>query len=273
MTLPFWKMHGLGNDFVVVDARIENFNLTPEQIVRVADRKRGVGFDQMLVIGKPESKNADAFMHVINSDGTSDTICGNGTRCVAAFLMNEAGSDTATIETLAGDLHVVRDGDLIKVDMGTPLFEPAQIPYTGSDTLNAELIEDFPTAVIVNVGNPHTVFFVDNADTVPLSEIGPRIENDPRFPKRTNVEFCHIIAPDKIRMRVWERGTGITEACGSGACSVMVAAFRRGLVGRKAEIILDGGSLFIELTEQNRVLMTGPAAFVFSGMLDAELIG
>ena len=245
MTLPFYKMHGLGNDFVVVDARETEFNLTPEQIVRIADRKRGVGFDQMLVIGPAKSAAADAFMHVINSDGTSDTICGNGTRCVAAFLMNEAGSDKIIIETLSGDLHVERIGELIKVDMGIPVFEPSQIPYTGDDTLNAELADGYPPAVIVNVGNPHTVFFVDDAEAVPLSEIGSRIETDPRFPKRTNVEFCHIIAPGKIRMRVWERGTGITEACGSGACSVMVAAARRDLVERKAENILAGGSLFI----------------------------
>lgn len=271
--IPFKKMNGLGNDFVVMDARVTPFNLTVPQIVAVADRRRGIGFDQMLVM-KPSDK-ADFFMVVINSDGTTDTTCGNGARCVARLWLDENKKDSCTIETVVGVIAAVRAGDNIRINMGEPREGWQNMPLAEErDVKNIVFAElpDLPPAITSSIGLPHTVFFVPDAEKIDLETYGPKIELHPLFPKRTNVEFCHIVSPHHIRMRVWERGSGITEACGSGACCVLIAAVQRGLVQDWAEIQMDGGSLHIEWRPKenggdNCVYMTGPTQLSFEGVM------
>lgn len=272
--IPFKKMNGLGNDFVVLDARKSPIELTPEQIVAVADRKRGVGFDQILVM-EPSDK-ADFFMRVINSDGTTDTVCGNGTRCVAQLFMDETGRKEVAIDTIGGVVYAEQAGDLVRVNMGQPRTRWQDMPLAEErDIFNLNFPEfpELPAGIVASIGLPHTVFFVENAEKVDVAGLGSKLEVHPLFPQRTNVEFCHIVNSHHIRMRVWERGAGITEACGSGACSVLVAAVQRGLVQDWAEIQMDGGSLHIEWRKSdNCVYMTGPTAIAFSGFLDPSLL-
>jgi diaminopimelate epimerase len=272
--IPFKKMNGLGNDFVVLDARAAPITLNQNQILAIADRKRGVGFDQMLVM-EPSDK-ADFFMKVINSDGTTDTVCGNGTRCVAQLYMNETGRDKVAIDTIGGVVCAEQAGNLVRVNMGQPRTQWYELPIACDvDYKNLSFVEfpELPPAIVASVGLPHTVFFVDDAEAVDVAGLGAKIEVHAMFPHRTNVEFCHIINPHKIRMRVWERGAGITEACGSGACSVLVAAVQRGLVQDWAEIQMDGGSLHIEWRQSdNCVYMTGSTQLSFSGVLESSLL-
>lgn len=260
-------MHGLGNDFVVVKAA-DGF--TADMTVRLADRRFGVGCDQVLLMDAPQNARADLFMRIYNPDGSEAQACGNGTRCVADYWMRENSRDECVIETMAGLLQCARTaGDMVRVDMGVPRLEWQQIPLAEErDTLHLGLIGgDLTDPVAVNMGNPHTVFFVPQVEQIDLAGLGAQVERHVLFPERTNVEFAQIKADDKIRVRVWERGTGVTQACGSGACATMVAAVRRGLTGRKAEIMLDGGSLFLEWrAEDDHVLMTGPVASVFEGV-------
>lgn len=263
-------MHGLGNDFVVIDARQARLQLTPEQSRHIAHRRFGIGCDQILVM--QPSDHAACFMQVINSDGTIDSICGNGIRCVAWLLMEESGQNQVVIETKKGLHPITRTPDnLIRVNMGQPLFNWDDVPLASpADTLQLIIpdMPQLPPGVTQSMGNPHTVFFVKDAEIVPLAEWGAALEIHPLFPERTNVEFCHIIGNDHIRMRVWERGSGITMACGSGACAVLVAAVRRGLTGRAATVQLDGGNLQIEWQQaDDQVYMTGPANYVFSGQI------
>ena len=273
--LPFIKMHGLGNDFVVLDGRAAPIALSKAQIRAIADRRTGVGFDQMIVI-EPPKNGADAYMRILNADGGEVEACGNATRCVAAWLSEEADRPALSIETVVGTLltNVNADGT-VTVDMGEARLGWDEIPLAREmDTLKvmagvAPLLE----ATCVNVGNPHAVYFVDDVEAVPMAEIGPRIEHDPMFPQRINVEAVQILSPTKMRMRVWERGVGITRACGTGACASLVAAVRRGLSERKADVILDGGTLTIEWTEDGRVLMTGPVAISYRGELEPSVIG
>jgi diaminopimelate epimerase len=272
MMIPFKKMHGLGNDFVVIDARAGN---APDAaaIVRIADRHLGVGCDQVLVLGKAEDKSADLFMRIYNPDGSEAQACGNGTRCVARLFMDESGRGECTIQTVAGLLKCEEaGGGLVKVDMGAPRLNWKDIPLSEErDTLELDALNGlYGAPVAVSMGNPHVVFFVKRAGDVPLEEIGPQVERHVLFPERTNVEFAEVTGPESIRLRVWERGTGVTSACGSGACATMVAAVRRGLTGRKAEITLDGGILQMEWRESDsHVLMTGPAVRVFEGSFGA----
>ena len=272
--IPFKKMNGLGNDFVVIDARTVPFSLTTEQIVAVADRKRGVGFDQMLVL-KP-SDVADFFMVVINADGTTDTVCGNGTRCVAQLFMDETGRKAVAIETIAGVVYAEKYDAMVRVNMGHPKTAWQDMPMgEPRDVLHVAFPEfpELPSAVVTSMGIPHTVFFVPDAENIALDYFGPVLETHPLFPQRTNVEFCHLISSNKIRMRVWERGSGITQACGSGACCVLVAAVQRGLVKDHAEIVMDGGSLHIEWRNiDGCVYMTGPTQLSFSGVLEPGLL-
>lgn len=271
MTIAFRKMHGLGNDFVVVDATKDGLSLTIEQIRQVADRRYGVGCDQVLVIEKAPDAKADLFMRIYNPDGSEAGACGNGSRCVAHLWMAQNGRTDCVIQTRAGLLNCkMAEGGLVQVDMGVPRLNWDEIPLAEErDTLHlgvGMMQGPLNDPVAVNVGNPHAVFFVDDIRQVDVTALGPQIENHVLFPERTNVEFAQIMSPGKIRVRVWERGTGLTQACGSGACATMVAAVRRGLTARKAEIVLDGGSLFLEWREEDgRVLMTGPAAYVFEG--------
>lgn len=272
--LNFIKMHGLGNDFVVLDARLTPLALDDARVRAIADRRTGIGCDQLLVLEKARDAAADAFLAIRNANGETVSACGNGTRCAAALLMEESGRDRVTIETLAGMLlaEISSDG-LVTVDMGLAREDWRDIPLSKAcDTLHID-IKDGPLydPVGVNVGNPHAVFFVDDVETIPMATLGPRIEHHPLFPERTNVEAVQVMSRDRLRMRVWERGVGITQACGSGACAALVAAARRGLTGRAAEIELDGGTLRIVWRDDGHVLMTGPVAVSFRGVFDLVL--
>ncbi|MGQ9366832.1 diaminopimelate epimerase [Azospirillum sp. ST 5-10] len=274
MTRDFLKMHGLGNDFVVVDARTEPFAPAEAGVRAIADRKTGVGCDQFIVVEPPRSADALALMRIRNADGGEVEACGNAARCVAWLLMEETGADHVRFETLCGPLEAWRAGpESVTVDMGPARLEWGEIPLARAvDTLHLPLAQDgVADPVAVNMGNPHCVFFVDDAEAVDVARIGPGLEHHPLFPERTNVEFASVLGRSHIRMRVWERGVGITRACGTGACATLVAAARRGLTARKADVVLDGGTLTIEWTDAGRVLMTGPVAVAFTGRLAAGL--
>lgn len=270
---PFLKMHGLGNDFVVLDARTRPLALSDAQVRAISDRKSGVGCDQLITV--EPSTRADAFMRIHNADGGEVEACGNATRCVARLLMDERGTDAVAIETVVGVLKARADGpDLITVDMGEPHLDWREIPLARAmDTLRLDYrMGSLQDPVAVNVGNPHLVFFVPEVASIDIATLGPQIETDPLFPLRINVEVAQILGRDRIRMRVWERGAGITRACGTGACATLVAAARRGLTDRKAVVELDGGPLTIEWNGGNRILMTGPVSTSFAGTLGAELM-
>jgi len=271
---PFIKMHGLGNDFVVVDARARSWSLPPSVIQAIGDRRRGVGFDQLLVI--EPSQIADVFMRIYNPDGSESGACGNGTRCVAGLMLDQAGMDQITIETLSGRLDARRTSHGISVNMGKPLTQHAEIPMAPVPD-SAEFMlpgfEHLGPASALSMGNPHVVFFVPDQAALDLAAIGPAIEHHPWFPDRVNVSLATIEGPDQIRVRVWERGAGATLACGSGACAVLVSARRRGLSGDHADIHLPGGTLTIRQAEDDTVWMTGPIATSFSGTLSADLLG
>jgi diaminopimelate epimerase len=267
---PFLKMHGAGNDFVILDARARPFEIDAEAALRIADRRTGIGCDQLILVEPPRQPGVDAFMTIYNSDGSEVSACGNATRCVAWMLMAESGLDQVAIETRAGLLSASAAGEMrVAVDMGPARLDWQQIPLARAmDTLHLPLeAEELTDPVGVGMGNPHAVFFVPDAEAVALSHLGPKLEHDPLFPERTNVEVAQILDQGRIRMRVWERGAGITLACGTGACATLVAAARRGLTDRKADVIVDGGVLTIEWREDNHVIMTGPVAVAFSGTL------
>ncbi len=274
MTLPFLKMHGLGNDFVVFDARPAPLGLTLAAVRAVADRRTGVGCDQLIIIEPPQTPDTAAFMRIHNADGSEVSACGNASRCVAALLMAETGLDRVALATKAGRLEASRDSrGQITVDMGPARLDWREIPLAEAAETDALEISHGPLnrPVAVSMGNPHAVFFVPDVDAVPLAEVGPVLEHHPMFPERANIEVAQVLGPGRLRMRVWERGTGITRACGTGACAVLVAAARRGLTGRSAEVVLDGGVLAITWRADGHVLMTGPATTSFSGRLAPEL--
>ncbi|MEM9127531.1 MAG: diaminopimelate epimerase [Pseudomonadota bacterium] len=266
--LPFMKMHGLGNDFVVVDARTHPVDVTPALAKGIGHRQFGVGFDQLAVI---ENGDADAHLVFFNADGSTSAACGNATRCIARFLMNESGASELTLTTERGALMARDAGDgMTAVNMGQPQLDWRDVPLAMDvDTLVLP-IEGGPTAT--GMGNPHCTFFVDNAEAVQLDTFGPQYEHHPLYPERTNVQVAHISAPDRIRMRVWERGVGITLASGSSSCATAVAAARRGLTGRSVRIDLDGGPIQIDWLADG-VWMTGPTSNVFSGTLTPEFLG
>jgi diaminopimelate epimerase len=267
---PFLKMHGAGNDFVVLDARARPWAIDGDAARRLADRRTGIGCDQLIVVGPAHQPGADAFMSIFNPDGSEVAACGNATRCVAWMLMGETGVDHVTIETRAGLLSASSAGESrVTVDMGPARLDWDQIPLSHAmDTLHLPLSAGpLSDPVGVGMGNPHAVFFVADADAVALADLGPGLEHDPLFPERSNIEVAQILDDGRIRMRVWERGAGITLACGTGACATLVGAARRGLTGRRADILLDGGILTIEWLDNNHVVMTGPVALAYSGML------
>lgn len=270
--MKFIKMHGLGNDFVILDQRRgedgrspdrESFKsgreeITPAQASLFTDRHKGVGCDQLIVM--EPSDNADLYMRIYNSDGSQAEACGNATRCVAHLYMQGQGVQECTIETVAGLLPSRMVDDLVEVDMGEPI---------SVEDLDLS-VADANDPVAVNMGNPHCVFFVDNAEDVNIESFGPSVENHTTFPDRTNVEFVSVKDDGSLRLRVWERGAGVTLACGSGACATAVAAVHRGVSGRNVDIEMDGGVLTLEYRESdNHVLMTGPVAYVFEGELKA----
>jgi diaminopimelate epimerase len=268
--LPFTKMHGLGNDFVVLDARNRSLALTEAQRRLIADRRLGVGCDQLITLERPKSAGADVFMRIHNPDGSEAGACGNATRCIAARVMQERGANAVTVETISGLLKTTGKDGLITVDMGPARLDWREIPVREAcDTLHLPLtLGPLGDPVGVNIGNPHAVFFVPDVAAIDLPVLGPQLEHAPLFPERANIEIAALPAPDRLRMRVWERSAGITRACGSGACAVLVAAARRGLTGRRAEVELDGGILTIEWLENDHVLMTGPWAESFRGEIE-----
>lgn len=267
----FLKMHGLGNDFAVFDARNGGIVLDEATAKAVADRRFGIGCDQVIVIGK-SANGADATMRILNADGGEVEACGNATRCVAQLLMEERDVAIVKIDT-PGGLLVCSDagGGLVTVDMGKPEFDWKKIPLAKDvDTNRFAFTVDGSTfeGSAVATGNPHCVLFVEDADKAPVAALGPKIEHHALFPARVNVEFVTARSRKELRMRVWERGVGITSACGTGACASAVAAMRRGLADRKVDVVLDGGTLTIEWTADDHMLMTGPATLAYRGEVD-----
>jgi diaminopimelate epimerase len=281
--LPFRKMHGLGNDFVVLDARARSLGLSLESRRMVADRKLGVGCDQLIVLEPPAGRDADVFMRIYNPDGTEAGACGNATRCVASVLMAERNADAAVVQTIAGLLEAEKVGTgsnglpVISVDMGPAQLDWRDVPLsTACDTLHLPLAAGpYSDPVGCSMGNPHATFFVDDAallDEKMTDKFGALFETDALFPQKANIGFARVIGPDRLRLRMWERGAGRTLACGSGACAAIVASARRGLTSRKAEIVMDGGTLVMEWLRDGHVLMTGGVAQSFTGTLDPALL-
>ena len=259
--LPFMKMHGLGNDFVVLDARARVPDLTASLIVAIADRHRGIGFDQLALI--TDQGKGDAHLTFYNADGSTSAACGNATRCIARHLMDETGKTDLTLTTDRGTLRAMDAGSgLTSVNMGQPQLDWAEIPLAGPmETLELP-IDGAPTAT--GMGNPHCTFFVEDAEAVDLATRGALMEHHPLFPQRTNVQFASLLGPERLRMRVWERGVGVTLASGSSSCATAVAAARRGLTGRRVTITLDGGNLEVDWRDDG-VWMTGATMHVASG--------
>jgi diaminopimelate epimerase len=267
---PFRKMHGLGNDFVVLDARGAALPITPRRAAAIADRRLGVGCDQVIIL-EPAAEGADVFMRIRNPDGSEAGACGNATRCVAALVAEALGRDALVVRTIAGDLPVERrPGDLWCADMGPARLDWRDVPLARAmDTLHLPLGQDgVADPAACSMGNPHATFFVPDLDRVPVTTLGPGFEQDPIFPDRANIGFAQILSPEHIRLEVWERGAGRTLACGSGACATIVNAARRGLTGRRATVSLPGGDLRLEWRADGHVLMTGPVATAFIGTLD-----
>jgi len=267
---PFTKMHGLGNDFVVLDARAAPLDLSPARARAIADRRGGIGCDQIITLA-PGDAGAAVFMRIHNPDGSEAGACGNATRCVAALIFAETGRDTARVRTIAGDLPVrAREGGLIEVDMGPPQLGWRDIPLAEPmDTLHLALAAaGIADPAACSMGNPHATFFVETLAAVPVETLGPELELAAIFPERANIGFVQVLAADRLRLRVWERGAGLTPACGSGACAALVNAHRRGLAGREATLLLDGGELAIAWGADDHVRMAGPVATAFHGHID-----
>jgi diaminopimelate epimerase len=272
MIARFVKMHGCGNDFVVFDERSVPLGLTPARAAGLADRRRGIGCDQLITIEPaPPGSNADAFMRIRNPDGAEAGACGNATRCVVALLAGETGRTQQVIRTEAGNLpaDMLADGR-VTVDMGAARLDWTDVPLAHRmDTLHLDLaygtVAD-PAAC--SMGNPHATFFVPEVAALPIDTLGPALEYHPLFPERANIGFAEIQGPDRIRLRVWERTAGLTLACGSGACAALVNAHRRGLVARRVTVVVDGGELDIEWRPDGHVMMTGPVATAFTGSVD-----
>ena len=271
----FVKMNGLGNDFVIIDARAEPIRLSAATAGAIANRKDGVGCDQVIVL--EPSRIADVFMRILNADGSEVNACGNASRCVAALIRPSLGRDRLSIETRAGKLEAAAaDDGLVTVDMGAPRFAWDEIPLAApaADTRAIGLTFALPDGRVlaepcaVNVGNPHCIFWVRDADGYDLAAFGEKLEHHPIFPERANISLAELIDGRTIKLRVWERGTGITRACGTAACAAAVCAARTGRTGRKVDVQLPGGVLGIEWREMDgHILMTGPAEFEFSGIL------
>ena len=272
-TISFLKMHGAGNDFVIIDARKEPVTLTDTHICWIADRHKGVGFDQLIIM--EPARNADCFMRIYNPDASTSSTCGNATRCIASLLLKESGKKTTIIETSAGFLEVQKiSGTLYSVDMGKPQLGWHDIPLSEErDTLHLGIeAGELKDPVGVSMGNPHAVFFVNNVDSINLANLGPILEHHSLFPQRANINVAEIINRSQIKLRVWERGAGETLACGSGACATLVAARRRKLIdSNQALVTLKGGQLTIRQQENNdHVMMIGSASHSFSGTLQVE---
>ena len=275
-SIPFRKMNGLGNDFVVLDARTGPLVLGDDAVRAIADRKEGIGCDQLIAL--EPSARADVFMRIWNADGGEVGACGNAARCVASLVAAELGEPRVSIETESGmlDAAVNRDGS-VTIDMGAPRFAWNEIPLSKpfDDTRHIELEVDDPglnSPSAVNVGNPHCLFFVADVAAHDLARLGPVFEHDKLFPERANISLVQVLGSDAIKVRTWERGAGLTRACGTAACAAAVSSARRGLTGRKVKVSLLGGDLLIEWREaDSHILMTGPYALDYEGTLPAQL--
>lgn len=280
--IPYLKMNGLGNDFIVVDARASKIHFSRDQIARLSNRQTGIGCDQFIVMEESPYDAADVFMRIYNEDGGEVDACGNASRCIAALVAKEANISDVTIATNAGLLPSRVDGGMVRVDMGKPKFAWQDIPLSEEfgDTRGIELQIgpiDAPllhTPSVVNVGNPHAVFWVtDDPDSFDLHLFGGLLENHPIFPERANISLAQVVAPDRIKVRVWERGVGLTRACGTAACAVAACAARTGRTGREMTIALPGGDLLLNWREtDDHILMTGPWALDGEGILPADLL-
>jgi diaminopimelate epimerase len=277
-SIPFRKMNGLGNDFVVLDARARPLALGEDAVRAIADRKEGIGCDQIIAL--EPTPRADVFMRIWNSDGGEVGACGNAARCVASLVAAERGEPKVSIETESGMLSAAVNGDgSVTIDMGAPRFAWNEIPLSepAPDTRRIDLQigpEDpvLRSPSVVNVGNPHCLFFVDDVKAHDLARFGPMLEHHPLFPERANISLVQVLGPDAIKVRTWERGAGLTRACGTAACAAAVAAARRELTAREVKVSLPGGDLLIEWRESDgHILMTGPYALDFEGTLPAEL--
>jgi diaminopimelate epimerase len=276
----FVKMNGIGNEIVVVDMRARGGTIKPEE-ARAAAAPGGAPYDQLMALYPSRTPGTDAFIRIYNNDGSEAGACGNGMRCVADLVSKESGKDALTFETKAGILNCWKNADgLFTVDMGVPRFKWNEIPLAEEfrDTRFIELqIGPIDKPVlhspsVVSMGNPHAIFWVDDVNAYDLARFGPLLENHPIFPERANITLAHIVAPDHIIIRTWERGAGLTKACGSAACAAAVAAARLKRTDRKAKVSLPGGELTIEWREKDdHVLMTGPVEFEFNGRFDPAL--
>ncbi len=285
MKINFTKMHGLGNDFIVIDCRRKKIAGLSRLVRKLSHRQFGIGFDQAIILFP--SKKADFRMDIYNADGGRVEMCGNGIRCLAKYIWdrNLSRKDVLEIETLAGIIKPKKAGRLVRIDMGEPILEAKDIPVKissefgvgSSEEQNSKPVIEYPLQIegkefkitCVSMGNPHCVIFADDVDNFPVTKYGQAIEKHQLFPKRINVEFVEVISKKELNMRVWERGSGETLACGTGACAALVAANLNGLAGEKATIHLSGGDLKIEWSEKdNHIYMTGPAAEVFEGVAE-----
>jgi len=274
--IPFRKMHGLGNDFVVLDGRRHQLALAPALARAIADRRTGIGCDQLILLEPPRDVAGQAFMRILNADGSEAEACGNASRCIARILADETGEPQVRIETVAGLLEAqVLSYGRVRVDMGPARTEWDEIPLgKAMDTLRVDLVlGPLAEPVCTNIGNPHATFFVEDAEAIDVAALGPKLEHDPLFPERANIGVAAVQGWGRIRLRVWERGAGLTRACGTGACAALVAAHRRGLTGRHATVALDGGELDILWREDGHVLMTGPATLAYEGRFDPMQFG
>jgi len=269
--MRYFKMNGCGNDFVIIDARSRGaLPLSAEQARAIADRERGLGCDQVIAIER--SIRGDAYMRIWNADGGEVEACGNAARCVGWLLLEEGEAESRRIETAAGLIYASRAGAAVSVDMGSPLLRWEEIPLAramATDRMSYSA-GGYEAPGAVNMGNPHVVFFVDDIDAAPIVTLGPQVEHDPLFPQGVNAGFAEVRSPEQIRLRVWERGAGLTKACGTGACASVVAAHRQGRTGRRVEVLVDGGALQIDWREgDDRVIMTGPIELEHAGELPA----
>ena len=278
--IPFRKMNGLGNDFVVLDGRVREFVISDEQAKAIADRKTGVGCDQLIVMEK--SDIADVKMRIWNAEGGEVQSCGNASRCIADIVMVETGQDTATIDTLGGLLAARKAGPLlVTIDQGKPKFAWDQIPLSEkfADTRHIELSVgplDAPlmhSPSVVNVGNPHCIFWVKDLNVANLGKVGPMLEHHPLFPERSNIEMAQVVARDHVIVKVWERGAGLTQACGTAACAVMAAGHRIRIIDSKCRVSLPGGDLFMSVdADTGHVMMNGPFEYEYEGVLPVGLL-
>ena len=275
MSIPFVKMHGLGNDFVIIDGRDHPIALSESEVRALAARRTGIGCDQLIVIENAGGNGADAFMRIYNADGGEVGACGNATRCVASLLMREGARDSVRLFTNSGMLEAesLADGT-VAVDMGEPQTGWREIPLAEpADTLHLDITAGpLSDPVAVSMGNPHAVFFVDDAAAIDLAALGPALEHHGMFPERANIGIAQVLDRNAIRLRVWERGVGITTACATGACAAAVAANRRRLADRNVTLHMDGGALAVELRGDGHVLMTGPVAVSFSGNFEPGMV-